>query len=1055
MSKQAKKPIKFWVLTGVFGALSLSFAVGSIVTFQMKDIIDKGLGLDDVANKQIEVGDTSKIDSKYFKSEYESVEALKEADKKIAEELTEEGSVLLKNENDALPLSKSAKVTILGHSSCNTLVCGTGSADIKADGAPTLKETLEKRGVQVNSTVWDYYVSQIDKYPTNPKKGDNSIRGGDGTVKGSYTVNEIPYSTLSAYSGFVDSFKNYNDAAIVVVSRLGGEMYDLPSDVEHQGNATETENGFGNSLELTINEKELISKAKENFSKVIVLINSANPVECDFLTSGDSKVDAALWIGYTGLQGLEGVADLLVGNTNPSGRLVDTYCNDNTTAPSMQNFYSTEWLNSTDSKYSKDMTDVGLDGNKYFNAYQEGIYVGYRYYETRYEDTVYSKGNAGDYQYLNDVAYPFGYGLSYTTFEYSKPTFSFDEKKDEITVSLTVKNTGKVKGKDVVEVYFQSEYTDYDKQNGIEKSAVELCGFAKTNEIEAGKSEKVEIVVPRSEFITYDSKGKKTYILDAGNYYLSVGRNAHDALNNIIAKKGSGANQSLMKGIGDDSATGNAEYVYSFLQDSIDDETYSKGENGEKITNQFDSASLSYYGKEDMTYLSRSDWKGTFPSHVDIALNDSLHDEMTGIKEYVKETVEGEKLPTMDARNGLSLIKLRGKSYDDEQWEKLLDQLSYEDMCQMIGLGYHGMSSIPSVGKPVTKDENGPQGFSGSLTDITNSTITICAYTDENIMGATWNVTFMEEVGKHIGEDGLAAGYTGLYGPAMNTHRSAYSGRNFEYYSEDGFLAGKIAAAEVKGIQSKGVYVFIKHFALNDEETKCRSISTFANEQSIREIYLRPFEIAIRQGGAHNVMTAFSRVGVVWSSAHSGLMTTVLRGEWGMDGYAISDYTTSGATTSVHKRTTYDPYLAVIAGTDTFDSSMKTAQYQFLKSVDYKNDPHLVLAMRQACKRILYVTVNSCAMNGVTDGTIMLRVMTWWQMLLIDGIIYFGIAFIVFLVLSILKQRKYNRFVLEGNPGVETETSTSLGVTSETKDTTEKAIEEKSEKKGETENEKE
>jgi beta-glucosidase len=1006
MSKQAKKPIVFWVLTGAFTALSATFGIAFGVTDNYKTVINQAFGLD--GEKKVEVADSSKINSQYYSSDYANTEELKKADKEIAEELTEEGSVLLKNDNEALPLSKTEKVTILGHSSCNMLVCGTGSADINADGAPTLNEALTDRGISVNQTAWDYYVGQVKNYPTNPQKGDNSIRTGDGGVKGSYTVNEIPYATVESVVG--SSFNEYNDAAIIVISRLGGEMYDLPADTDHQGNASETENGSGNSLELTINEKELITQAKSKFKKVIVLINSANALECDFLTSGDSKVDAALWIGYTGQQGLLGVADLLVGNSTPSGRLVDTYCNDNTTAPSMENFYSAEWTNAEDttSKYKDDMKFNSLDGNKYYNAYQEGIYVGYRYYETRYEDMVYGKSGVGDYDYLSDVAYPFGYGLSYTTFEYSKPEFKVNEKDDTIEVTVTVKNTGKHKGKEVVEVYFQSEYTDYDKANGIEKASVELCGFAKTKELEPNATEKVTISVNRSEFATYDSKGKKTYILDAGDYYLSVGRNAHDALNNIIAEKGSGANSSLMKGIGDESAQGDKEYVYSFTQATIDDEKYAYGQDGNKITNQFDSASLSYYGLEDMTYLSRSNWTGTWPSKVEIALNDKLHDEMTGIKAYEKVTVEGEKLPTMGANNGKTLISMRGKTFDDSDWDALLDQLTYDDMCNMIGIGYHGLQGVTSVSKPKTKDENGPQGFSGKLTDLTGKDTSVCAYTDENIMGATWNTEFMEKVGKHLGEDGLALGYSGLYGPAMNTHRSAYSGRNFEYYSEDGFLAGKIAAAEVKGIQSKGVYVFVKHFALNDEETNCRSISTFANEQAIREIYLKPFQLAITEGGAHNVMTAFSRVGVVWSSAHYGLMTTVLRGEWGMDGFAISDYTTSGVTTTAHDRTTYDPYLAVLAGTDTFDSSAKTSQYKALKNLDYENDPHFVLAMRNACKRILYTVVNSNAMNGITDSTILLPVMTWWQMALIDGIIYCGIAAIVFLVLSIIKQKKYS-----------------------------------------------
>mgnify|MGYP002523041372 CR=1 FL=1 len=1010
--KECKKPIALWILTGVAGALTIAFTVGTIVTDNYDDVINQALGLTEKANQKIQVGDTSKIDSKYFKSDYDSTDELKKADYDVAERLTEEGCVLLKNENEALPLTKTQKVTILGHSSCNTFVCGTGSADIKADGAPTLYETLTANGISVNKTVWDYYQDMVKKgtYATNPKKGDNSIRNGDGTVKGSYTVNEIPWATLTAASGVSSSLDEYNDAAIMVISRLGGEMYDLPVDTDHQGNADETVSGSGNSLELTIQEAEVLHQAKQKFKKVIVLVNSANPIECDFLTKTNSDVDAALWIGYTGLEGLKGVADLLTGESNPSGRLVDTYCNDNTTSPAMQNFYSEEWTNSTDPKYAPDMAFNSLDGNKYFNAYQEGIYVGYRYYETRYEDYVYQKASVGDYHYENDVAYPFGYGLSYTTFEESKPTFKENANDDTIDVTVTVKNTGKRAGKHVVEVYSQSEYTDFDKQNGIEKSAVELCGFTKTKELKPNESETVTIKVDKKELTTYDSKVNKTYILDAGNYYLAVGDNAHDALNNIIAKKGGVTNKGLLVGIAGEEKEGNADNVYHFNVSTTDSEKYSVGANGEKITNQLDEVSLSFYDDQEMTFLSRSNWTGTFPTHQKIALNDKLHDEMTSIKDYEKITVEGETLPKMNQKNGLALISLREKKYDDADWNTLLDQLSYKDMCLLIGVGYHGTATIESVGKPGTKDENGPQGFSSSLTDVTGSAETLCAYTDENIMGATWNVELMEEVGKHIGEDGLNLGYSGLYGPAMNTHRSPYGGRNFEYYSEDGFLAGKIAAAEVKGIQSKGVYVFIKHFALNDEETNCRSIATFSNEQAVREIYLKPFELAVREGGAHNVMTAFSRVGVVWSSAHRGLMTNILRGEWGMDGFAISDYTTTGITTSVHSRTTYDPYLAVIAGTDTFDSSDKKSQMKALQQLDYENDPHFVLAMREACHRILYVVANSNAMNGITNGTIILKVKTWWQMALIDGIIYSAVATIILGSFAIVKQVKYSKY---------------------------------------------
>ena len=1010
--KKVKKPIALWTLTGISAALVAAFSVGYVVTLQFVDVINKALNVE--GSKNIEVGDASKEDTKYFKSEYKNDDELLESDADVAERLTEEGSVLLKNGNSALPLSKTSKVTLLGHSCDNFIVCGTGSAKINADDAPTLKEALESRGVSVNPTAWNFYETNKDKYKSNPDKDSNSIRNSDSGLT-TYLVNEIPYSKLQS-DGVTSSFSQYNDAAIVVISRIGGEMYDIPNNVEHQGDGNETVNGSGNSLELTKNEIELIDQAKSQFGKVIVLLNSANPLECDFLTSGSSKVDACLWVGYTGKMGLNGVADLLVGNTSPSGRLVDTYCNDNTTSPSMVNMYSAEWTNS--SKWGKDMVANGLDGNKYYNAYQEGIYVGYRYYETRYEDFVYNRQGVGNYDYSSIVAYPFGYGLSYSTFEYSTPSFVENTKDDTIDVTLTVKNTGSHKAKDVVEVYFQSPYTDYDIANGIEKASVELCGFTKTKELAPNESQEVTIHVDREELATYDSKNAKSYILESGDYYLTVGNNAHDALNNILSKKGS-VREDRVYSLSTDKKGGDSTKVYKLTVNDSDKDAYSTGADGEKITNHFQEASLSYYGEEDMKYLSRNDWEGTWPTVIKLELNQKMHDEMTGIKQYVP--VESSRaLPSMGATNNKKLIDLMGKDYDDPEWEPLLDQLTYKEMCELIGLGYHGTKLVTSVSKPVTKDENGPQGFSGNLTDILGTSKTMMAYTDENIMGATWNTQFMEEVGKHIGEDGLALGYSGLYGPAMNTHRTPYGGRNFEYYSEDGFLAGMIAASEVKGIQSKGVYVFIKHFALNDQETNTRTISVFANEQSIREIYLKPFELAIRKGGAHNVMTAFSRVGVVWSSAHRGLMTDVLRGEWGMDGFAITDYTTTGAATTAHSRTTYDPYLAVNAGTDTFDSSGSESQYVYLYRLNYEKDPEMVWNMREACHRILYVVGNSAAMNGMSKGTIVIPIMGWWQMALIDGIIYSSVLFVIFLALAIVSQRKYKNNLLTLVGSVET-----------------------------------
>lgn len=1025
MSKRTNRKKSFlpWFITsGVCLILVVVFSVAWVITSQYTGVINKAFGLKPSKTIRLEEDEGEDL----FVSEYDSSEDLKEADMEVAERLTEEGAVLLKNDG-VLPLANDAKVTILGHASTNMLVCGTGSADIDAtldttkygsslksiDGYLTLKAALEERSkVSVNSTVWDAYMNwTINRtYVTNPEKGDNSIRSGNGNA-GTYSVNEVPWSTLVAQNGVTSSFSSYGDAAIVVVARLGGEMYDIPAGVESQGNPEETVNGSGNALELTVNELELIKQAKAQFGKVVVLINSANPLECDFLTDENSDVDAALWIGYTGLVGLYGVADLLVGNETPSGRLVDTYCNDNLTSPAMVNFYSQQWTNA--SSWGKDMTGSAggdLDGNQYYNVYQEGIYVGYRYYETRYEDYIMGTGNTGDYNYLADVAYPFGYGLSYTTFSYSTPTF--EKGTDGITVKVTVTNTGNYSGKDVVEVYSQSEYTAYDQANSIEKAAVELCGFAKTDKLAPGESQEVEIFVSYKEFRTYDRKGFGTYIMDAGQYYLTVGEDAHDALNNILAKKG----YSGMVAAGDrTSSTGNPDRVYGWVVTEIDSVTYSTSyENsaeGFAIVNQFDSAELSYYGGEDITYLSRSNWLDTKPTLQLLELTQKMHDEMTGIKSY--EPIEtDEQMPTMGSTaTSYKLSDMVGLDYDDPKWDALLDQITYVELCNLIGVGYHGTVYLESISKPQTSDENGPQGFSGKLTSLTGDDVAVCAYTDENIMAATWNVVLMKEVGEHIGEDGLWGGYSGLYGPAMNTHRTPYSGRNFEYYSEDGFLAGTIAAAEVTGIQSKGVYVFVKHFALNDEETNCRSIATFVNEQAIREVYLAPFEHAIVEGGAYNVMNSFARVGVVWSGAHYGLMTNVLRNEWGCKGFGISDYTTTSYATTAHSRGTYDAFLGVIAGTDTFDSSSTAAQAAFLMEYDYSNDAHLVNRMREAAHRICYVVANSNAMNssGVVVG-----IMNWWQFVILDGIIDFSVLAVAFAIVGLVKLLKKKKEAKEG-----------------------------------------
>ena len=1036
MKKDKKKSgIGKWIVTsGISLVLVIAMIVAFVMTTAYEGVINLALKTE---TSRVEADPNDKTDTEYFKSAYASVDEVRDAGMEIAEQLTEEGAVLLKNENNTLPIASTAKVTVFGHSSANEIVCGTGSADIDASKAPTFKEALEEVGVQVNPSLWDFYASEeiLTTYATNPQKGDNSIRNGaDGVAKGEFTVNEVPWDKIPAEAKA--DFDNYKDAAIVVFSRLGGEMWDLPSDTyketgdvtpgtglgvnKQQGNGTETVNGSGNALELTIQERDLLKQIKAaGFENVIVLLNCTNPIECDFVDDPELGVDSVLWIGFTGVNGLRGVADLLIGESNPSGRVVDTFCIDNTTNPAMENFYGAFWNNASEYTGFDPMGNgAGLDGQKYYNVYQEGIYVGYRYYETRYEDFVLGQGNAGDYNYASDVKYPFGYGLSYSTFAYSD--FAVVENADSFDVTVKVTNTSTVPGKEVVEVYFQSPYTQYDKENGIEKAAIELCGFAKTDVLEAGASETVTINVPKKELRTYDANNAKTYILDAGDYYFTVGEDAHDALNNVLAAKGADTSKMVAVGNGGYAATGNAAFVYKWNNPTLDTTTYATStESGKEyaITNQLETADINWlkengYVDKGITWLSRNDWAGTWPQGTYIMdLTDKLYNEITGIKKYVATKTDAE-LPTMGAKGDMTIAQMIGKEYDDPAWEKLLDQVTYEEMCMLIGVGYHGTYAVESVAKPSTVDENGPQGFTMKLTDVMGTSDTMTAYSDENIMAATWNTEFMYKVGESIGEDGLALGMAGLYGPAMNTHRTAYAGRNFEYYSEDGFLGGQIAAAEVGGIQSKGVYVYLKHFAFNDQETMTRCYSIFSNEQAMREVYLEPFEHAIVErtmeidgkeveiGGGMNVMNSFGRVGVVWTGAHEGLMTNILRGEWGMDGFALTDYSNTGKT--------YDIFLGIMAGTDSWDNSNAGpgTRVHKLKNYDITQDPALAIRMREATHRILYTVANSSAMNGIAPSSKIVSVIPWWRALIIGVGVVSALGLVASIVMIVKTKKK-------------------------------------------------
>ena len=990
-----KKPkVGLWSgLTSATAILLVGAIIGTSVANRYATTINARLNTSEF---KIVKGDTD-VDTEYFKSAFSSDEERQAYTEELCARVEAEGAALLQNNNNALPLANGAKVSLFGRGSVDLMYGGTGSGAVDTSKAPTLKDALTNNGIEVNQTLWDLYKSK-DIYDNYGRKTPSAISD---TLEANtqYAVNEAPWSKIEAASS---SFAEYGDAAIVVLSRSGGEGADLPAgDIGAGVDYTSGSEGDGNYLALSQEEKDMLAglkalKDQGVFKSVIVLLNTSNAIEMDFLNAeiggADYGVDSVMWIGDVGQTGINGVGELLSGKTTPSGSIVDTFAYDNLSSPAIRNFYSQEYQNAADFNLLTDGPDVqGM-----YSVYQEGIYLGYRYYETRYEDAVMGTGNAGDYNYNQIVAFPFGYGLSYTTFDYSD--FNVTETDDSFEISVNVTNTGDTySGKKTVQVYFQSPYTDYDKANGIEKSSVELCGFGKTDTLAPGQSETVTISVPKTELRTYDANNAKTYILDAGDYYFTIANGAHEAVNNVLAAKG----YTVENTEGRMDAEGNTALTYKWNNPTQDNTIFSTSRaTGNAITNLFDEAdpNKSSDAPGNVVWLSRSDWEGTMPTApVVLTANQTLADSLAFTQYKADETTMPE-MPTLGADGDLALASLIGADYDDPQWESLLNQMTFDEMANMITLGFHNTKAATSIGKTATKDENGPQGLTAALIGGASG---MC-YTSEDVMAATFNTDLMNEVGQAIGEDCLAMGYSGLYGPGINMHRTPYSGRNFEYYSEDPFIAGTIAAAEVQGIQSKGVYVYLKHVALNDSESSRRGVNTWINEQAAREIYLEVADKAIVDGGAWCTMSGFNRWGATWCGSYEALQTEYLRNELGMRGMSITDY--SGSSKYM------DLADGLIAGTDIWDSPDPTIH---TKNADnYKKDAYIVTKMREATHRILYTVVNSNAMNGLSSADRLEITTPWWRTALytVDGVLaVLTVACAVKLVFTIRRKKQWKK----------------------------------------------
>lgn len=795
----------------------------------------------------------------------------------LTEKIEGEGAVLLENKNEVLPL-QNQKVNVFGYASRNVVYGGTGSGGGKEDNNVDLQQGLKNAGFQVNDQLTTFY---DDRYVPREKVNIHKLVGGD------FNIHEPKASEYS--ESLLTSAKEFSDTALVVFSRNSGEGADITNEMKGYAGGTAGKH----YLELSDDEAATLDLVKENFDKVVVILNSSFPMELGFLD--DEKIAGALWIGGPGSVGFNAVGEILAGEVNPSGRLVDTYAYDETSAPSFNNIGEFPYSNS-EFDYEKDTWHY-----KYVN-YAESIYVGYRYYETRYIDN--QTGEMDEAAYEKAVQYPFGYGLSYTNFKQEITNFKVDGNEAKMTVKVT--NTGKKAGKDVVQLYYTPPYTI----GGIEKSHVVLSGFAKTQELAPNQSEEVNLSFDVENMASYDEKQNKAYVLEKGNYEIKLMNNSHD----VIDSKN-----------------------YEVAKDIVFDQENKRESDELSATNQFEDA------KGDVQYLSRWNWEETMPKEM--AQPKEASKEL--LKALKDQSVNEEKAdPIKFKKHGLELYDLKGVDYDDPKWDQLLEQLSVKDMENLITYGGFQTPAINSVKKPATIDADGPAGINHLVSQAHGN-----QYTSEVVVASTWNTELVEEMGAALGKEAKASNITGLYLPGVNIHRSPFGGRNFEYYSEDALLSGKIGSSLSKGAMDQGSYVFMKHFAMYDQETRRYEFptgaATWSTEQAMREVFLKPFEIAVKDSGITGIMSSYNRIGPKWVGESEALLQNVLRDEWGFRGTVISDF---------YKPQYMNVDQGLSAGNDLVLYLLPTKLNNVTTDTDWGQQN-----MRKASHNILYTVVNSHA----------------------------------------------------------------------------------------------
>lgn len=1000
--------------------LTVSVAAGPVVDSYRTDI-DKFLGTKSSAM----VTDSTDEDLYTYKSDYSSTTELLDSIEDLGERMSEEGTVLLKNENNALPLSKdeTQKLSLLGFSSYYPVQGGDmGSSLTENEGtdADTVDfvEALAAKGFSINETLQNLYKSLESEFKTEVNMWGSIVEYYHITAPatdGVFASKEPSQETMDGVdSEWKESLDDYN-VMLVTIGRSSTEngTY-LPGvdgvDASQDLNQTDP-------LGLSDDERDLINAAVEakenNGGKVIVMLNNANAMEIDEIKNNDG-VDAILEVGLPGGYGFYGVADILSGEANPSGHLTDTYAVTNANSPAAQNFGNYEWTNA--------------DASVNINAEEveaEGIYTGYKYYETRYADTVLGQGNADAtvgsstgkaWDYDNEVSYPFGYGLSYTTFEQTLKSVDVDLANRTVTAEVEVKNTGDVAGKDVVQLYTSVPYTDYDVENKVEKSAVQLLDYEKTDIIEPGESQTVTITADAQDMASWDSTCDNeagttgNWILDNGTYYFTVGNGAHEAVNNVLAAQ-------------DQDVDGNKDNVQTWELGDFDSSSFAVTLNGTPVENQLQDADLNYWMEDTVTYLSRNDWEGTWPeTYKDLTATDEMISTMAD--DYSDIEADGDPSSvTFGADNGMTLANLKGvDDITDERWNDLMDQITLEECLIRTGFGGTSTKTIESITSPEAIQNDGPNGFNsyplGQYANSDASTGDPCVIAEddpnrdykmgvmavETVIGQTFSKQLAEEWGKVIGNYSLWANTAIWWGVGTNLHRTPYNARNHEYFSEDAVLTAGQGAAIIEAGHEYGVLIAPKHLAFNDTEINRTGIAEFMTEQAARENELRGVQSCIEDANALAVMTTYNRVGCVTSNAHTGLLLNILRKEWGFKGLMSEDFIQDPTYTKIRMAV----HNGVTMTCNTGDNTMTavTAVWPYWSVENASQSEELLTDLKQAMLYQNYALANSNAMDGMSTSTHIESLNTWYDNLITGLRVGFGVLTVLCVAMYLLGLKK-------------------------------------------------